>query len=196
MKPGVSTLNPYAASYIPLSKREAAEEIEVPGVTTKVSHIGNQTVLNAPAEHTTQNRQHSQSSSIPQVSILKSHPAHGVYDSSSQNLNDLTDKQMMDEEFDVDLEYLGMTFPGISDESLNDVYMANMGDLEATIDMLNQLEFDTFESPENLPDTLDIGDVSEFGSSAECSFVKLKNVVGDASTSSSCSAASESVTVT
>ncbi|KAF2304528.1 hypothetical protein GH714_032979 [Hevea brasiliensis] len=174
MKPGVSTLNPNAASYIPLSKREAAENIEVPGVTTKVCQSGNETVWNGPAEHTTQGRQHKQASSTPQTSALKSHYAHGFYGSSSQSLYDLTDKQMMDEEFDMDLEYLQMTFPGISDESLNDVYMANKGDLEATIDMLNQLEFDSFESTENLPDTLDIGDVSESGSSAECSSVKLK----------------------
>lgn len=58
------------------------------------------------------------------------------------------------------------------------------------------MQFDTFESPENLPDTLDIGDISESGSSAECSSVKLKNVVGDANASSSGSATSESVTVT
>ncbi|KAG8657370.1 hypothetical protein MANES_03G064800v8 [Manihot esculenta] len=147
MKPGLSTLNPYAASYIPLSEREAAEEIKVPRVTTKVSQIGNQTIWNEPAEHTTHNRQHNQSSSIPQVSVLKSHSAHGFYDSvhgfygsSSQNLSELANKQMMDEEFDMDLEYLQMTFPGISNESLNDVYMANKGDLEATIDMINELE--------------------------------------------------------
>lgn len=195
MKPGVSTLNPYAASYIPLSKRETVEKIEVPGVTTKVYQSGNQSVWYEPAEHTTQNRQHDQSSSIPQVPMLKGHSAHGFSGSSSQILNEITEKQMMDEEFDMDLEYLQMTFPGISDESLNDVYMANKGDLEATIDMLTQLEY-PFESPENLPDTLDIGDVSESGSSAECSSVKLKNVVGEASASSSGSAASESVTVT
>lgn len=42
------------------------------------------------------------------------------------------------------------------------------------------LQFDTVESSEYLPDTLDIGDVSEYGSSS-----KLKNVVGEASASSS-----------
>ncbi|KDP32281.1 hypothetical protein JCGZ_13206 [Jatropha curcas] len=196
MKQGVSTLNPYAASYIPLSKREASEKIEFPGVTAKVSQGGNQTVWYGSAEHATLNRQHDQASSIPQISVLKSHSAHGFSGSSSQNPNEMTEKQMMDEEFDMDLEYLQMTFPGISDESLNDVYMANQGDLEATIDMLKELEFDPFEFPENLPDTLDIGDVSESGSPAECSSVKLKNVVGEASASSSGSSTSESVTVT
>lgn len=140
MKPGDSTLNPYAASYIPLFKREAAEKIEGPGVTSKVAQGGNQTVWNRPVEHTTQNRQHNQASSIHQACVPKNHPAPGFYGSSSQSLNELTDNQMMDEESDIDLEYLQMTFPGISDESLNDVYMANKGDLEATIDMLNQLE--------------------------------------------------------
>ncbi|GAY60196.1 hypothetical protein CUMW_200070 [Citrus unshiu] len=46
-------------------------------------------------------------------------------------------------------------------------------------------EFDTIESSENLPDTLDIGDVSESGSSSECAAMKLKTVVGEATASSS-----------
>ena len=52
----------------------------------------------------------------------------------------MANKQIMDEEFNMDLEYLRMTFPGLSIESLLDVYMANNRDLEAAVDMLDQLE--------------------------------------------------------
>lgn len=53
---------------------------------------------------------------------------------------EMSGEQIMDEEFDMDLEYLRMIFPGLSNDSVLDVYMANNRDLEATIDMLNQLE--------------------------------------------------------
>lgn len=141
MKPGVSTLNPYAASYIPLSKREAADQIEVPGWTTRASQGGNQTFCYGPAENMAQNWQQDKVPSIPQVSVLTSQSAPGFYGSSSQRANEMTEKQMLlDDEAEMDLEYLRMTFPGISYESLTDVYTANKGDLEAAVDMLNQLE--------------------------------------------------------
>ncbi|XP_050218369.1 polyadenylate-binding protein-interacting protein 6-like [Mercurialis annua] len=155
MKKGVSMLNPYAASYIPLSKRE---------------------------ERT-------------QKQVEKSSSDSGVSGSSSQHPNGLTGKLAINEEFDI-LEFLKTSFPRMSDESLNEVYQASKGDLDATVDMLSHLEFDDFESPENLPDTLDIGDVSELGSVAECSSVKQKNVVGEASASLSGSPASVPVNVT
>jgi len=92
----------------------------------------------------------------------------------------------VDEDYDMDLAYLQMTFPGVSEESLFDVYIANKGDLEFTVDMLNQLELYSVDSLENLPDTLDIGDVSEAGSSSEAAAsLKLKNVAGEAGGSSS-----------
>lgn len=46
----------------------------------------------------------------------------------------------MEMEIDMDIEYLLVTFSGLSQESITDVYLANSGDLEATIEMLNQLE--------------------------------------------------------
>uniref|UniRef100_A0A2P2LPD5 CUE domain-containing protein n=1 Tax=Rhizophora mucronata TaxID=61149 RepID=A0A2P2LPD5_RHIMU len=124
MKPAVSTLNPYAASYIPLSKRKPDDKIEVPGVKTQ---SGNQHVWHGPAQ------QQYKASSV----ALKSQSAHGVSGSSSQKLD-------MTEEVEMDLDYLRMEFPGISDESLTGVYMANKGDLEATEDMLNQLVVNFF----------------------------------------------------
>ncbi|KAJ6330080.1 hypothetical protein OIU76_008836 [Salix suchowensis] len=118
------------------------------------------------------------------MSVLKSQSGYGSYGSSSQNSYEVTGKQTIDEEFEMDLEYLRINFPGISDESLTGVYMANNGDTDAAMDMLNQLELDTLDSSGNLPDTLDIGDAYEPRPSAEVSSVKPKTVVGEASTSS------------
>ncbi|PRQ28136.1 hypothetical protein RchiOBHm_Chr6g0312751 [Rosa chinensis] len=184
MKPGVSSLNPYAAAYIPLSKREADDRTFV---TSKESSRTNDPLWFGAPQNMTHNQNHSKaylgSDSpataallSPKAFALNNYPAHGSYGSSSQNVNEVT----ANEEFDMDLEYLQMAFPGISDQSLADVYLANKGDLEATIDMLNQLEFYTVESSESLPDTLDIGDVSESGLSPNSAW-KLKNVAGEAS---------------
>lgn len=144
MKPGVSSLNPYAAAYIPLSKREADDRTYA---TAKELSRSNDAIWFGAPQNITQSQNHSKtylgSDSpgtaallSPQAFALNSYPAHGSYGSSSQNVNEVTEN----EEFDMDLEYLQMAFPGISDQSLADVYLANKGDLEASIDMLNQLE--------------------------------------------------------
>ncbi|XP_044463917.1 polyadenylate-binding protein-interacting protein 6-like isoform X1 [Mangifera indica] len=223
MKPGVSTLNPYAAAYVPLSKRKACDGT---GPTTNDSETGFETDWYVHPAHVTQNQHQSKVSlasvaqgvengPIPEQSSVRNHPVHGQYGSSSS-------KQIMDEEYDMDLAYLQMTFPGLSDQSLADVYMANKLDLEATVDMLTQLEGDHFvfnllqcfkelrkcpcfmgsltrfipkavfeavESSENLPESLDIGDVPESGTSSESASLNLKSVVGEASSSSSGSSA-------
>ena len=139
MKPGgFSTLNPYAAAYIPLSKRDSADRIENPGWTVQG---GNPNVWYGSAKHNAQIRQNDKGPiSVPEMSMLKSQSGYGSYGSSSQNSYEMTGKQNVDEEFEMDLEYLRINFPGISDESLTGVYMANKGDIDAAIDMLNQLE--------------------------------------------------------
>ena len=48
--------------------------------------------------------------------------------------------EIAEEEREMDLAYLQMMFPGISCESLSDVYFVSKGDLEATLDMLNHFE--------------------------------------------------------
>ncbi|TYH66144.1 hypothetical protein ES332_D06G103000v1 [Gossypium tomentosum] len=151
MKPEVSSLNPCAASYIPLAKRE--------GSIAKDIKAGNESAWFDP-------------SSRSNASLESAIPSIGNH-------------LIMDEEFDMDLEYLRMMFPGLSNDSVLDVYMANNGDLEATIDMLDQLEMYTVESSDTLPDTLDISDISEFISSANCGTLKLKNVAGETGASSS-----------
>ncbi|XLR36246.1 hypothetical protein S83_064146 [Arachis hypogaea] len=99
------------------------------------------------------------------------------------------DNQFADYDPDMDVEYLRMQFPGISEESLRDVYMVNECDIDAAVEMLNQLElkFDGVESSGSLPETLDIGDVSESGSASDSASLKLKNVAAEASTSTSSS---------
>lgn len=142
MKPGMSSLNPYAAAYIPLSKREADDRTYL---TAKDSKSINET--NWLGNHNQQHFQaslkcdaHGMAKQLSQEAFtMKSHPGHGSYGASSQNVNEVAER-MMDEEFDLDLVYLQMNFPGISDQSLTDVYLANKGDLGATIDMLSQLE--------------------------------------------------------
>ncbi|XVF47935.1 hypothetical protein PTKIN_Ptkin03bG0149600 [Pterospermum kingtungense] len=188
MKPGVSSLNPYAASYIPLAKRGAndnAISIDVnQGNETAwfetSSHSGHHAIYDNASLHSVTHG--TEKHRVTEASALKSRPGYG---SLVQNLDEMADNQILDEESDMDLEYLRMTFPGLSNESLLDVYVANNGDLEATIDMLNQLEMYPVESSETLPDTLDIGDVSESGSLATCGALKLKNVAGETNASSS-----------
>lgn len=133
MKPGVSSLNPYAASYVPLAKRETKD---------RDVKRGNETAWFEPSPHYSNASFESVTRGtgkhqVPEASTLKSNTSHG---SLMQNPGEMTDKQIMDEEFDMDLEFLRMTFPGLSNQSLLDVYLANNGDLEASVDMLNQLE--------------------------------------------------------
>ncbi|KAL5713551.1 hypothetical protein ACHQM5_015615 [Ranunculus cassubicifolius] len=90
----------------------------------------------------------------------------------------------LDEETEMDLAYLAMTFPGVSEQSLADVYYANGCDMETSIDMLKHLELPA-EVSQHLPDTLDIGDVAEFGFSDEVVGVLPKVLSGEASGSSS-----------
>jgi len=48
--------------------------------------------------------------------------------------------KLLEEEAEVDIEYLKRSFPDISRESLRDIYNFNCGDLEDAMDMLSMLE--------------------------------------------------------
>ncbi|XP_061359592.1 polyadenylate-binding protein-interacting protein 5 [Gastrolobium bilobum] len=181
MKPRASNLNPYAASYVPMSRRLA--EGGTSG-TEKGSQNYDGTVWFQNPQHTTKVEQ-LMDSSTKRLSSVKAQPASSSYSSSSQNVRELRDKQLLDEELDMDMEFLRMSFPDISHQSLVDVYTVNGGDVEAAIDMLNQLEFDGVEYSGTLPDTLDIGDVPESGVSADSASAKQKDVTVEAGTSSS-----------
>lgn len=141
MKPRKSSLNPYAAAYVPVSKRDANASARF--YSTEEENNSSQdydgTAWFQPPQYAANNAQLLKNNT-QRLSPGKSQPGSSSYFSSSQNVAPLADKHFMDEEVDIDLEYLRMTFPGISDESLVDVYNVNGGDLDAAVDMLSQLE--------------------------------------------------------
>ncbi|KAL0856260.1 hypothetical protein Bca101_061413 [Brassica carinata] len=128
MKPGGSGLNPNAAAYVPLYKREGDSAKPAAAATHHVQH--------QPYGYGVQG---------------------GKGSSPGSHVND--DDPEMDME--MEMEFLLTSFSGLSDESIRDVYLANNGDLDETIEMLTQLEIYSNEAEEYLPDTLDIGDVPE-----------------------------------
>ncbi|KAJ4911901.1 Polyadenylate-binding protein-interacting protein 5 [Raphanus sativus] len=95
------------------------------------------------------------------------------------------DDLYMEMDIDMDIEYLLVTFSGLSQESITDVYLANSGDLEATIEMLNQLEIYSTEAQENLPETLDLGYLCESGPSTSKASTQKKAATEVAISSSS-----------
>ncbi|KAF8118229.1 hypothetical protein N665_0006s0219 [Sinapis alba] len=131
MKPGGAfALNPNAASYVPISNRVGHADMEAfvfaNPTTQEISFAG------------------------VQVSMPPEKSSEMAY---KQIRDDDLDLEM---DIDMDIEYLLVTFSGLSQESITDVYLANSGDLEATIEMLTQLEIYSDETQENLPETLDI----------------------------------------
>ncbi|XP_076917504.1 polyadenylate-binding protein-interacting protein 5-like [Bidens hawaiensis] len=164
MKARSSTLNPYATSYIPLSRRGPTDE-------TKSYDHGITTLSQSPRY----SENHDAVTESPESLKLKNHSGFGSYGSSSHTA-ELTGKQA-DVDHDMNLAYLQMVFPGVSEESLSSVYTACRGDIEAAVEMLSQLKLHSGDFTENLPDSLDIGDVSEAGSSSEGGSQKLKKVV-------------------
>ncbi|CAH2075746.1 unnamed protein product [Thlaspi arvense] len=139
-----SSLNPYAAAYIPLSRRAVIGENKNCSLTEKDSDVVSETLWEDQFKNMTLNQSKASQNYIDHgilaSELTKGNTFHSSYGSSSQNSSKITEKQIMDDEFDMGLAYLQMKFPGISDNSLYEIYLANSGDLEATIDMLHQLE--------------------------------------------------------
>lgn len=181
MKSGTSSLNPFAESYIPLSKREPKNEGKTSEITAEKSpkSSGETTWFDTRSQGPKETKQiYLQSDASFDLNL------HGIEElligedfmkKGHENPSNETEKYYTDEDSQMDLAYLGTLFPGISDQSLLDVYTANGGDLEASIDMLNQLEFYPVDARRHLPESLDIGDVSDVKSSAEGSS-KLKGI--------------------
>lgn len=120
-----------------------------------------------------------------EFSKLNDRHAGEIYASSSYYQNDMPERSNSDEESDLELAYLKMTFPEISEESISEAYMANRGDFDATVDMLNHLEHDHVDFSEKLPDRLDIDYVPEPGSFGGFASLKQKGVAGEAGSSMS-----------
>ncbi|KAL6530781.1 hypothetical protein OROGR_014641 [Orobanche gracilis] len=190
MKAGSSSLNPYAASYVPLSKRgnvianndfNSRQELNAGNEVVWFGHQG---------QHQNVSRIYGQKdASIQTGEVSKRKDQHGggeFFASTSQNPN--VRQPNFDEEFDMALAYLQMTFPGVSEESLSDVYLANRCDLDAAVDMLNQLEIYPDDSSDKLPDTLDIGDAPESVTVVELACQKVKNPTAETGASISRSA--------
>ncbi|XP_042484789.1 polyadenylate-binding protein-interacting protein 6-like [Macadamia integrifolia] len=153
MKPGTSSLNPYAESYVPISKR--GKENKAFEIIAGQPECGNGTAWSgSPSENqkvTQQNQFQGETSlayNIHGIEELldsedgtpKGQSVYSSHDSWSQNRSNMTRKQRTFEDSEMDLEYLGVMFPFISDQSLADVYSVNEGDVEASVDMLQQLE--------------------------------------------------------
>ncbi|EOA19282.1 hypothetical protein CARUB_v10001953mg [Capsella rubella] len=167
---GSSTLNPYAAAYVPLSKRDA-------------SFGGGGAAAKPSAYHQVQHQQPHQVAHGYGVQGMGSYPSPPQMKMPTKKSPDMVYNHQMKEEdleMDMDIEFLLVTFSGLSHESINDVYLANNCDLDATIEMLNQLEIYSTEAQEYLPDTLDIGDVPETITEPS----KLKNETSASSSSS------------
>ncbi|PIN09039.1 hypothetical protein CDL12_18375 [Handroanthus impetiginosus] len=190
MKTGTSSLNPYAASYVPLFKRGPADLNKEFNSAHEVNR-GNDAFWFGYSDNKLPQRQHQnvsqsfvQSTGTIQTSEFskrKDHHGGEFFASTSQYLNQMNEKSNFDEDFDMDLAYLQMTFPGISEECLSDVYLANRCDLDAAVDMINQLEIYPDESSNKLPDTLDIGDVPD----PQLASQKVKNPTAEAGASTS-----------
>ncbi|KAJ8640602.1 hypothetical protein MRB53_017296 [Persea americana] len=199
----MSPLNPYAAPFIPFSRQRADNENVVP-ITSENSKIDDATaqykqvkVDEAKAIKRTsgdfktsyENPLHQLPTNSyiegPPVSgelLGKDYNIHSFQDPRSHKTRYGTEKRSSFEEQELDLAYLTAEFPGMSEQSLVDVYCANAGDLEASVDMLIQLEDDEVL---RLPDTLDLLDISVSGTPGDSSRMQKTTDRGEASGSSS-----------
>ncbi|KAL0407780.1 UNVERIFIED_CONTAM: Polyadenylate-binding protein-interacting protein 6 [Sesamum radiatum] len=190
MKTTASSLNPYAASYVPLSKRGVADVNREFSSAQELNRGSDPVWFGHQPKNTLPQGQHqnisdSYASAVQTAEFSKQKDHHGgeFFASTSQYPNEVPEKSNFDD--DMDLAYLQMTFPGISYDSLHDVYLANNHDLDAAVDMLNQLEIYPDDSSDKLPDTLDIGDVPESGFVGELASEEVKNGTVEAGASTS-----------
>ena len=136
MKPHGSSLNPYATSYIPISKREANKAFIAESSSRE--NIGANLPGNSEQKMCGLNLRNGKKAPDDAVaSAVKNHPFHG---SLSKDNSELAEMETFHTEVNMELELLQICFPGLSEQSLTDVYFANNADLDAAMDMLNQLE--------------------------------------------------------
>lgn len=145
MKSGASSLNPNAASYVPLSKRVVDIKSDTVGGAAKTTEGSMNSAQGHDGRKAWVGSNDHELQCFPGAGnfSLQSYHSQG---SSSQHLASLADKLIPEEVYDIHLEYLQMTFPGLSHQSLAEVYLANNGDIDASIDMLNDLEVNAAKS--------------------------------------------------
>jgi hypothetical protein len=140
----MSSLNPNAELYIPLNKKEAKDENDISGLTTEGSlKNGYKTTWSScpPKGNSGIDQSYLQADADCDIHGFKGlligsdFTEKGLHGSS-----ELTKKHCVGEDPEIDLAYLEIMFPNMSEQSLADVYSVNGGDLEASIDMLNELE--------------------------------------------------------
>ncbi|XP_077211737.1 uncharacterized protein LOC143846982 [Tasmannia lanceolata] len=218
MKPGKS-LNPYAAAYIPFSRRETKDKSNTSETTsddnksdgekrqckqmTGDKNKGAKTVFEDAKSHGETSHGDSAKTRLPDDDTLeiwipgieellncedssqKGHNIANYGDSAPQNPRAGAKGHNLVEDFGSDVAFLADMFPGISDQSLVDAHFANGCDLDATIEMLIQLECQDDEF-QQLPDTLDDNDLSEFSALADDAFMRQNTSApsGEASSSS------------
>ncbi|XP_051119597.1 polyadenylate-binding protein-interacting protein 6-like [Andrographis paniculata] len=168
-----SSLNPFASPYTPLSKRVGSDVDKGFGPAQEFNRR-NEAYGNH-SENILPQQSHRQKPSwndgaIPAAGDFskwkKNDHRGGEYFSSSSRYapsNEMMTQEKTNVDEDMDLAYLQMTFPGISYESLHSVYITSRCDLDAAVDMINQLEIQPHDPSDKLPDSLDIGDVPEMG---------------------------------
>lgn len=141
MKPGSSSLNPYAAAYIPLSARGKNVNTEFPNMVND-AESDKQILLSGQLSKLTldHNDHGNEKLSMPEGLPLNSQQSYAPYSSSTQAPNLMGGDPTLHEEVEMELEYLQMIYPGISVQFLNEAYFLQGCDLEATIEMLNHLE--------------------------------------------------------
>lgn len=144
MKQGTSSLNPNAASYIPLFKQGAEIEGKVSGLTTEDSlRNGYKTSWSQypPKGYSGIDQRYLQAGMDYDTHGFKgSLIGNGFMEKGLPTSSELTKKHSIDDDSEMDMAYLTIMFPNMSEQSLADVYSANAGDLEASIEMLNELE--------------------------------------------------------
>ncbi|KAL9256216.1 hypothetical protein AKJ16_DCAP03776 [Drosera capensis] len=138
-----SSLNPNAQAYVPLAKREANNASQCyENMLRSSARSDVYGTRNLPAS--ADSKLKGQVTAVP--------PGF-----SSQSSHGMSDRILMDEQSEIDLAYLEMMYPGLSNDSL--------------------LEEDN--SVASLPEALDIGDVPQPGFSGESSSARVKNVVDE-----------------
>lgn len=133
MNSTMSSLNPHAASYIPLNKKEEEANHET-------------ALFNSPSEGHNGTAQFyfeggdaSSDFSIHDIEALVID--NGLEKSGlQQKISNQAEVQYIDEDSEIHLAYLSFMFPNISEHCLAHVHSANDDDLEASINMLYDLE--------------------------------------------------------
>ncbi|KAI3996168.1 hypothetical protein MKX01_022662 [Papaver californicum] len=150
-----SSLNPYAASFVPLSEKHGSV------IASTWSHEVNKQSQCSPRSGVASPKfiNHGGNEQPRYQDWTQGQKNQGSYGSSFVIPNGMTAQEYLDEASEMDLAYLGGLFPGLSEQSIGYTYSACGDDVDAAVLMLKQVEGPA-ESSQHLPDTLNVGDES------------------------------------